>query len=194
MALFPMFVDLKDHDCLIIGAGEVALRKIEQLVKFSPSLTVIAPDIHEEIRTLALHYPITILKREYEPSDCEGRFLVIGALDDLYEQEKIYHACMMSKTPVNCVDSPALCSFIFPALIVEGDLCVGINTAGRAPAVSSALRKFLTSVIPEGIHDLIDRVHAIRQSEPVGKPRQEKIIGICREFFSLAQKTKQQWK
>lgn len=183
MALFPMFVDLKDQDCLVIGAGEVALRKIEQLVKFSPALSVIAPDIHEEIRSLALHYPIILLERVYEASDLEGRFMVIGALDDLGEQEKIYHTCMMSKTPVNCVDSPALCSFIFPALIVEGDLCVGINTAGRAPAVSSALRKFLTSVIPAGIHDLIDQVHAIRQSEPVGKPRQEKILQICRDFF-----------
>lgn len=183
MALFPMFIDLKDQNCLVIGAGEVALRKIEQLIKFSPSLTVIAPDIHPEIRTLAGVYPITLLEREYQLSDSEGRFLVIGALDDLIEQEKIYETCMAAKIPVNCVDSPALCSFIFPALIVEGDLCVGINTAGKAPAVSSALRKFLTSVIPEGIHDLIDRVHAIRQSEPVGKSRQEKIIQICREFF-----------
>ncbi|AFV97733.1 hypothetical protein B649_07105 [Candidatus Sulfuricurvum sp. RIFRC-1] len=183
MALFPMFVDLKGQDCLVIGAGEVALRKIEQLVKFSPTLSVIAPDIHEEIRSLALQYPIILLEREYESSDLEGRFLVIGALDDMDEQEKIFHTCMSTKTPVNCVDSPALCSFIFPALIVEGDLSIGINTAGRAPAVSSALRKFLTSVIPDGIHNLIDQVHAIRQSEPVGKARQEKIIGICRTFF-----------
>lgn len=184
MALFPMFVDLKDHDCLIIGAGEVALRKIEQLIKFSPSLTVIAPDIHEEIRTLALHHCIILLEREYEPHDLEGRFLVIGALDDVDAQERIYHACREAKIPVNCVDSPALCSFIFPALIVEGDLCIGINTAGRAPAVSSALRQYLTSMIPEGVHDLIDHVHAIRQSEPVGKERQTKIVDICRNFFS----------
>jgi len=185
MALFPMFVDLKDQDCLVIGAGEVALRKIEQLVKFSPNLTVIAPTIHEEIRILVKGYPIRLLEREYTLEDCENRFLVIGALDDLGEQEKIYAACMTLKIPVNCVDSPVLCSFIFPALIVEGDLCVGINTAGRAPAVSSALRQYLTKIIPFGVSKLIDTVHAIRQSEPVGKERQEKIIGICREFFKL---------
>lgn len=183
MALFPMFVDLKDQECLVIGAGEVALRKIEQLVKFSPALSVIAPEIHPEIRALAKEYSIILIERGYKLSDMEGRFLVIGALDDLGEQEKIYHYCIQSKIPVNCVDSPALCSFIFPALIVEGDLCIGINTAGRAPAVSSALRQFLTSVIPAGIHDLIDHVHAIRQSEPAGKLRQEKIIHICRDFF-----------
>lgn len=186
MALFPMFVDLKDQECLVIGAGEVALRKIEQLVKFSPSLTVIAPDIHEEIRTLAQSYSIELIERKYGMEDCENRFLVIGALDDLGEQEKIYATCMTLKIPVNCVDSPALCSFIFPALIVEGDLCVGINTAGRAPAVSSALRQYLTSLIPNGIGALIDRVHTIRQSEPVGKERQENIIGICRKFFKLS--------
>jgi len=185
MALFPMFVDLKDQECLVIGAGEVALRKIEQLIKFSPRLSVIAPEIHPEIRVLVKTYPIQLIERGYELSDCEGRFLVIGALDDLGEQEKIYQYCVQSKIPINCVDSPVLCSFIFPALIVEGDLCVGINTAGRAPAVSSALRQFLTSVIPEGIHNLIDHVHAIRQNEPIGKPRQEKIIQICREFFMI---------
>lgn len=185
MALFPMFVDLKDQECLVIGAGEVALRKIEQLIKFSPRLSVIAPEIHPEIRTLAQEHYIRLIERGYELSDCAGRFLVIGTLDDLGEQEKIYHYCVQSKIPVNCVDSPALCSFIFPALIVEGDLCVGINTAGRAPAVSSALRQYLTKLIPPTIGELIDHVHEIRQSEPVGKPRQEKIIQICRDFFKL---------
>lgn len=191
MALFPMFVDLRDQDCLVIGAGEVALRKIEQLVKFAPNITVIAPQIHEEIRTLGKEYPITLIERTYELSDCEGRFLVIGALDDLGEQEKIYHTCIVSKTPVNCVDSPSLCSFIFPALIVEGDLCVGINTAGRAPAVSSALRQYLTSMIPNGIQELIDQIYRIRQSEPVGKERQNKIIEICKNFFASVQRVKQ---
>lgn len=184
MALFPMFIDLSGKDCLIIGGGEVALRKIEQLVKFSPNLTVIAPSVHDEIRTLSEMYPMTLIERKYGQNDLEERFMVIAALDDIEEQKRIYEVCISAKIPVNCVDSPALCSFIFPALIVEGDLCVGINTSGRAPAVSSALRKYLTSVIPEGIHELIERVHLIRQNEPVGKNRQEKIIAICREFFS----------
>ncbi|MFZ3052160.1 MAG: bifunctional precorrin-2 dehydrogenase/sirohydrochlorin ferrochelatase [Sulfuricurvum sp.] len=186
MALFPMFVDLKDQDCLVIGAGEVALRKIEQLVKFVPNLTVIAPAVHEEIYQLAQEHSIVIIQREYDLEDCENRFLVIGALDDLREQEKIYAACRTIKIPVNCVDSPALCSFIFPALIVEGDLCVGINTSGKAPAVSSALRQYLTALIPKRISKLIARVDIIRQNEPVGKKRQEKIIRICRKFFKLS--------
>lgn len=183
MALFPMFVDLKDRDCLVIGGGEVALRKIEQLVKFSPRLCVIAPIIHGDIRALALIYPIELIEREYRMNDLENRFLVIGALDIHEEQKNIYRTCMEAKIPVNCVDSPELCSFIFPALIVEGDLCLGINTAGRAPAVSSALRKYLSGWIPQGIGGLIDQVDSIRKSEPVGKARQEKIIGICRRFF-----------
>ncbi|HQS66216.1 MAG TPA: bifunctional precorrin-2 dehydrogenase/sirohydrochlorin ferrochelatase [Sulfuricurvum sp.] len=185
MALFPMFVDLKEQDIVVIGAGEVALRKLEQLVKFIPKLTVIAPVIHDEIRTLSDVHKIVLLEREYKIEDCDNRFLVIGALDDIGEQEKIYTACIKTKTPVNCVDSPLLCSFIFPALIVEGDLCIGINTSGKAPAVSSALRQFLTKLIPQGVHDLIERVHKIRQTESVGKERQEKIIGICRDFFKL---------
>lgn len=184
MALFPMFVDLQDQEIVVIGAGEVALRKIEQLSKFSPKITVIAPVIHEEIRVLSKTHTMTLLEREYVMEDCDNRFLVIGALDDLGEQEKIYNACRKTKTPVNCVDSPALCSFIFPALIVQGDLCVGINTSGKAPAVSSALRQHLTELIPEGVHHLIGRVHAIRQNEKAGRERQEKIITLCRDFFS----------
>lgn len=186
MALFPMFVNLENQNIVVIGAGVVALRKIEQIIKFSPKLTVIAPTIHEEIKRLSQTHVITLLQREYVMEDCENRFLVIGALDDLDEQEKIYSACMHTKTPVNCVDSPALCSFIFPALIVQGDLCVGINTSGKAPAVSSALRQFLTKIIPEDVHHLIERVHAIRQNERVGKERQDKILTICRNFFNLS--------
>ncbi|MFZ2969349.1 MAG: bifunctional precorrin-2 dehydrogenase/sirohydrochlorin ferrochelatase [Sulfuricurvum sp.] len=184
MALFPLFVDLHDKDIVVVGAGVVALRKIEQLLKFTPTLTVIAPKIHPEIRALARVYPIIVIQRTYQLSDLAERFLVIGALDDLHEQEKIYHTCRMNKTPVNCVDSPALCSFIFPALIVEGEVCVGITTSGKAPAVSSALRKYLTTLIPRGIGDLIAKVHTIRQNEPVGKDRQAKIIGICEAFFT----------
>jgi precorrin-2 dehydrogenase/sirohydrochlorin ferrochelatase len=184
MALFPLFVDVENKNIVVVGAGEVALRKLEQLVKFSPHLTVIAPQIHDEIRALARVYPIVLIERPYHLSDLVERFLVIGALDDAHEQEKIYTACQATKTPVNCVDSPALCSFIFPALIVEGDFCVGITTSGRAPAVSSALRKYLTTLIPRGIGELIAKVHLIRQNEPAGKDRQAKIIGICRDFFA----------
>jgi len=184
MALFPMFVDLRNQNCLVIGGGEVALRKIEQLVRFSPHLSVVAPRMHEEIISLAQHHPITLIERGYVMEDLENRYLVIGALDEISEQEKIYQACKTAGIPVNCVDSPALCSFIFPALIVEGDLCIGINTAGRAPAVSSALRKYLTGMIPEGIRELIDKVDTIRQSEPPGKERQAKIISLCRRFFN----------
>ncbi|HEX5330104.1 bifunctional precorrin-2 dehydrogenase/sirohydrochlorin ferrochelatase [Sulfuricurvum sp.] len=183
MAYFPMFIDLRGQDCLVVGGGEVALRKIEQLVKFAPNLCVIAPSIHPEIDDLAQNYPITIEKRPYMKDDLKERFLVIGALDDLSEQEKIFQFCTTHHIHVNCVDSPLLCSFIFPALIVNDDLCVGINTAGRAPAVSSALRQYLTKMIPSGIIDLIDKVDHIRQSEPIGKPRQAKIIAICKAFF-----------
>lgn len=183
MAYFPMFVNLSECDCLVVGGGEVALRKIEQLVKFSPRLTIIAPAIHPKISELAQDYPIAIYKRSYLISDLQERFIVIGALDDLTEQEKIFKFCSEQHIHVNCVDSPMLCSFIFPALIVKEDLCVGINTAGRAPAVSSALRKFLTTMIPKGISDLINHIDSIRHSDPVGKARQKKIIRICKDFF-----------
>lgn len=183
MAYFPMFVNLNERDCLVVGGGEVALRKIEQLVKFSPKLRVIAPEIHPEIVDLAQKYSIILEERPYEIDDLTGRFLVIGALDNLVEQERIFNYCTEHHIPVNCVDSPLLCTFIFPALIVHDDLCLGINTSGRAPAVSSALRRYLSKMIPKGISELIDKVDEIRQNEPVGKPRQDKIIGICKDFF-----------
>lgn len=183
MALFPMFVDLKGSNCLVIGGGEVALRKIEQLIKFSPNLTVIAISICDEIKELALDAQMTIFERPYHSKDLEKRFMVIGALDDLNEQKKIYDYCKNHNIPVNCVDSPQLCSFIFPALVVENDLCIGINTSGRAPAVSSALRKYLEGLIPHQISELINDVDRIRKSEPPGKNRQEKIIGMCTLFF-----------
>lgn len=185
MAYFPMFLNLEGKDCLVVGGGEVALRKIEQLVKFSPRLKVIAPSIHPEIGILADSYAFEVEKRPYAMDDLSGRFIVVGALDDLSEQEKIFNFCTTHHIHVNCVDSPAWCSFIFPALIVSDDLCIGINTAGRAPAVSSALRQYLTKMIPQGISELINKVDHIRQNEPVGRARQEKIIAKCKAFFDL---------
>lgn len=180
-----MFVDIEKQDILVVGAGIVACRKIEQLVKFNPKITVIAPSVHPDIVELSRHYDIVITKRCYTLEDCENRFLVIGALDDMEEQRRIYDTCIKLKTPVNCVDSPSFCSFIFPALIVDKALCVGINTSGQAPAVSSGLRQYFTKLIPDGIDQLIHEVHTIRQNEPIGRERQDKIIGMCRAFFNL---------
>lgn len=183
MALFPLFIDLENKDCLVIGGGEVALRKIEQLVKFNPRLTIIASKIHPKILALSVQYPMTLVPKEYTRDDIHARFLVIGALDDIEKQSEIFTLCTHLGIHVNCVDSPLLCTFIFPALIVEGDLCIGITTSGKAPALSGFLRRHLTKHIPYGIQEVIDRIHLIRRQELPGTKRQQKIIHICKAFF-----------
>ena len=181
MPLFPLFVSLHQRDILIIGGGEVALRKIEKLLPFGPKLTIIAPKLHPQLVSLA--YAHTYHPRPFVIEDLAHRDMVIGALDDLAAQEEIFRYCDAHHIWVNCVDAPQWCSFIFPALIVEEELCIGINTNAKAPAISRFLREYFQARLPQGIHDLIARVDTLRRTEPKGPIRQNRILAICQKFF-----------
>jgi precorrin-2 dehydrogenase/sirohydrochlorin ferrochelatase len=182
MALFPMFVDIKDKNVLIVGAGEVALRKIEKLIPFEPKITVVAKEIiREEIRELAKEHSINLVERAFLFTDIDGKEIVIVAVDDIDLQREIYNYCVRRKIPVNSVDSPDYCTFIFPAYVKRGDIVVGITTSGKAPGLSGKLRKLIENSLPEDLEQLLNQLSEIRQKYPKGKERQELILKLIEE-------------
>ncbi len=182
MALFPIFIDIKGKEILIVGAGEVALRKIEKLIPFEPKITVVAKEIvREEIKELAEKNKIKILKRGFLFTDIDGKNMVIVAVDDIDLQREIYNYCFRRKIPVNSVDSPDYCSFIFPAYVKKGDIVIGITTSGKAPGLSGKLRKLIESYLPEDLEDILEQLIKVRETMPKGEERQNLIKKIVDE-------------
>ncbi|MGE4547331.1 MAG: bifunctional precorrin-2 dehydrogenase/sirohydrochlorin ferrochelatase [Desulfurella sp.] len=166
MAYFPIFVDLRDKNVVIVGAGDIAYRKIKVLLPFCPKITVIAKEANEQIKELFLLKKIDLIIKEFDKNDIQQNpFLVVVAVDDLDLQKKISKMCFENNILVNSVDSKECCNFIFGSIIQNGDLVIGINTSSKAPAVSKALKAYLMQLLPKNIESLIERVAILRKTD-----------------------------
>ena len=132
MAHFPMFVNLKNKKVLVVGGGKVAQRKIRKLEPFAPKIRVIAPIIAAEIENAEK------INRKFRMTDLLWNpELVIVATHDRNENRKIAKLCKTFKIPVNVVDDPENCTFLFPAVISRGDFSAGICTGGTSPTAAT---------------------------------------------------------
>lgn len=169
MPVFPLFIPIQDKDVLVIGAGPVAARKIEKLIPFGPKIRVVAknvsPDAEAEILAWERARAISLARRPFEHADLEGAEIVIVAADDLQLQKEIFDICTARRVPCNSVDSPAYCSFIFPALVQRGDLIMGISTGGKAPGLSGRMRRYLDGLLPTSISAIVESISALRSSQ-----------------------------
>lgn len=156
MPWFPMFVDLNNRPCLIVGGGTVALRKAEKLRPYSPALTVVAPELVPGFEEC------TLLRRPYRPGDEEGMALVIAATDDTDLNHAISRACREKNIPVNVVDDREFCSFLFPCLVQEGDLSIGISTGGASPTAAVWLKEQISALVPENFDTVLSWLEAQR--------------------------------
>ncbi|MEJ7553760.1 MAG: NAD(P)-dependent oxidoreductase, partial [Aquificaceae bacterium] len=112
-------------------------------------------------------------------------FMVIVAVDDLRLQKKIYGFCVKMGIHCNAVDTPDFCTFLFPALVVRGNLVIGVSTSGKAPALSAGIREFIENRLPEGVEELLSELENLRRTVPEGKERQEKLIRLVRHKLGL---------
>lgn len=181
MPYFPMFVDLKDQIVLIAGGGKVALRKLLKLAPFGALPTVVAPDILPELAALT---GVKFCRRAFRPSDLRPRpALVIAATDDREVNRRISELCRKRHIPVNVADDPALCSFVFPALIQEGDFSAGITTGGASPAASAYFKEQLSELLPENLAEILAWLKVSRQTLQTSIPEQTERAAVFRRLF-----------
>ncbi|MES2823398.1 MAG: siroheme synthase CysG [Pseudomonadota bacterium] len=148
MEYFPVFLDLKKRTCLLVGGGDVATRKGRLLSKAGAILRVVAPEISAELRELAAQNKGEIFAREYQSSDLENCVIAIAATDNESLNEKISADAKARFLPVNVVDSPALCTYITPAIIDRSPLVIAISSGGEAPVLARLIRAKLETLIP----------------------------------------------
>ena len=173
MSWFPFFIQLENAPGLLVGGGQVALRKAEKLLSFGPKLTVVAPEICPELA--ALEGPnLTLCRRPFCESDLDPLpAFVIAATSDPATNRRIAALCRERRVLVNVVDDPSACGFYFPALVQRGRLTVGISTGGASPTAAAWLRKKIEALLPEGFAGLLDRLEAKRAAVKAACPGEE---------------------
>lgn len=159
MGYFPFFVDVENQNCLVVGGGVVALRKIEKLLPFNPNITVVSPKVHKEILSIK---NINIIKRKFDFNDLKEKSFVITATDDKTLNKEIYNSCEENNIPVNTVDDKDNCSFIFPALARNNGVTVAISTSGKSPIYAKYLRKKIESLIQDS-ESIVDNLSKYRE-------------------------------
>ena len=150
MNTFPLFFKLEGRKVLIVGGGEVALRKADLLSRAGACITILAPDISHELQALLTDSKHEFIYENYNKTYMSGARVIIAATDDETLNHQIHADATELNIPVNVVDTPHLCDFIFPAIIDRNPIVIGISSNGKAPVLARLLRARLETLIPQG--------------------------------------------
>lgn len=145
----PISLTVENRACLVVGGGTVALRKIENMLDYATSITVIAPKLDPKIEYFGERGKVKIEKREYIPSEAGAYAMVIAASDSEAVNKQVYDDTRNTSAICNVVDNPPLCDFIFPAVVRRDTLTLAISTDGTAPFLAGHLRLILENIFPE---------------------------------------------
>ena len=179
MNYFPVFFDLTGQKVLIVGGGEVALRKISLLERTGALITVVAPYITPELLDRAAAGKLNLVNREFSPDDLHGARLVIVATSRRAVNRWIASLSESRNIPVNVVDDLEASRFIVPAIIDRDPVLVAVSTGGSSPVLARRLRERLEALIPARIGELASWLRALRESTR----RKLRDTGERRRFF-----------
>ena len=202
MKYFPLFLDINNRQCLVIGGGAVATRKVTSLLKSGANVTLISPEVNHDLAQLADTKQIYILQREYQNSDLERAFLVIAATNNTEVNKHIGKQANEANILVNVADNPDLGSFIFPSVVDRSPVTVAISTGGASPVYARQLRMRLDSMIPKSAGALASITEEYRNKvkHTFNNPEQRKefwetaLNGVFAEYIYAGNETQaRQW-
>ncbi len=162
MNYLPIFIDIKQKPCLVVGGGDIAYRKINLLLKANAQVNCIAKEACGNIIALADDNKITLTQRNFESSDVDAQRLIISATDNKQLNAEVSDLANFANIPVNVVDSPDLCSFIVPSIVDRSPIVIAISSAGKAPVLARLIRAKLESTIPHAYGKLAELAGSFR--------------------------------
>lgn len=179
MQYLPLFFDLKNRQVLLIGGGDVALRKARLLIRASAKVKVVSHKINPDLQTLIEDNQGETILGEYESDLLKNVQLVIAATDNDTLNQQVYEDATSIQIPVNVVDNQPLCTFIFPAIVDRSPIVIGISSAGKAPVLARNLRAKIESIVPTKYADLGQIIGKYRESVK----NKFKTVGLRRNFW-----------
>lgn len=185
MDYFPIFLNIRERTCLVVGGGEVALRKVTMLLRAGAHVRLVAPTLNDELRQL-LTPPHVILQREFESTDVEACVLVIAASDNQACNEQVSAAAQARNIAVNVVDNPALCTYITPAVVDRSPLLIAISSGGQAPVLARQWRERLEKLIPFTLSQAVTLASEFRERVKSRFNDAKKVRLFWERFFNEA--------
>lgn len=162
MRYYPVYLDLKGRDVLVVGGGAIAEGKALQLVEAGARVTVVSPELTEALRAAADRVKITHLDGSFREGYLNGAFLVISATDDPKVNEAVSKAAKERGLFCNVVNQPDLCNFITPALVTRGGLQISVSTGGGSPTLTQRVKREVAALIGEEYGALLELAAEMR--------------------------------
>ncbi|MDR2875650.1 MAG: siroheme synthase CysG [Methylobacillus sp.] len=145
MDYLPIFIRLRGCKSIVVGGGEIALRKVSLLLRADAEVTVIAPEL---CAALATEKRIAHLAARFSPEQLDGARLVVAATDDADVNRAVSEAAQARAIPVNVVDAPDLCTFVMPSVVDRSPVVIAVSSGGNAPVLARMVRARLETLIP----------------------------------------------
>jgi siroheme synthase-like protein len=156
-------MDLVNRPVLVVGGGAVAEGKTLQLLEAGARVSIVSPELTPGLERLAMEGGIEHKPRSFDADDVNGIMLVIGATDDRGVNEAVAGAARARGVLCNIVDDPGLCDFITPALVVRGELQIGISTGGGSPVLAQRVKREIGELIGEEYGELLELASQMRE-------------------------------
>ena len=162
MRFLPIFIRVNKRACLVVGGGEVAARKVSLLRRAGADIRVVAPQLCPALLDLFEQQVIAWRKGKFVDTDLDAVVLVVAATDNSEVNAAVSREAGKRHLPVNVVDEPALCSFIFPSVIDRSPVAIAVSTGGASPVLARMLRARLETLIPAGYGRLAELLEGFR--------------------------------
>ena len=159
----PIFINVRQNPCLVIGGGDIALRKINLLIKAQAKVDCLSPLFCEGITNLSQNGDVNLIQKRFESDDIKDYAIIIASTDDSSVNALISKSAKKARIPVNVVDSPELSSFIMPSIVDRSPVIIAVSSAGRAPVLARIIRAKLETVIPSAYGVLAEIAGEYRQ-------------------------------
>lgn len=156
MEYLPLFLQVKGAKVVLIGGGTIGTRKARLLIRAGAALTVVAPEISSELEQAIDEHGVRWQPSSFVPEDLDGATLVVAATPNSDVNARISDCAKSRSIPVNVVDSPDLCTFIFPSIVDRTPLVIAISSSGRSPVLARLLRRKIEALIPAAYGNLAE--------------------------------------
>ncbi|MBI5559693.1 MAG: bifunctional precorrin-2 dehydrogenase/sirohydrochlorin ferrochelatase [Deltaproteobacteria bacterium] len=184
MPLYPIFLDIKNKPCLVIGGGSVANRKTLSLLSAGAKVTVISPTLTEGLKKLKKAKKILHIPRRYAPGDLKGFFLAVSTAGSRRMNETAHRDALDLKVLLNVADNPGFGNFIVPSVVERGDIKIAISTSGKSPYFAKTFRQALEKGLPPELAKFIEILGGVRSKLLKERVKSDKKNKIYADFFN----------
>lgn len=170
MAKYPIYLEMAGRRAVVIGAGSVAVRKVQTLHEAGARVTVVAAHIPSKFADAFSMSDVEVVLASYRKDYLVGATLVIAATNDMALNRQIFADCQGLEILCNVVDQPEMCDFYTPAIVKRGDLQIAIGTDGNCPAYAGHLRRKLEDVFTERHGEFLEALEKMREKVLISIP------------------------